>query len=347
MAITCFWGSLGAGKTYSMVDHARVEFKRRLCQVYTDMTTLRFPEQVYLDIENIAELAYVEEGLLLLDEAQIGLASGKWQSVPDEAMRAMAQFRKNGLEVLYTTQHPDRVVKVLRENTHNWVRCRAAGPFVVQVWKTALNDKKGKLKVVPLRSLGFGLYDTYEVLGAKPSRALVRSDALAIARRARSANAERKAADPFKVPIWHASTDGVQQLTVLAREVLAQLKEGGRVIWGTRDTFDYVALECRRRTWLQAFGLAAADVAETTVIEHPWAVGGCKCHRQFQGEDWVIANHVPWAVATVASVAGKDVIRVAGRKFAVDAQGLAGLAEWAGERLADRLGKFQVKGEPA
>jgi len=331
-----------------MVEWARQDFKRRACQVYTDMTTLRFPEQVYMNIEHIEEIAYIEDGLLLLDEAQIGLASGKWQAVPDEALRAMAQFRKNGLEVVYTTQHPDRVVKVLRENTHNWVRCRHVGPVIIQQWKTGLQAKlKGKVKMVRLRPSIYGLYDTLEVLGQKPSRKLVRSELLEAVRRMRSKAGPPPAADPFAVPVWHASTDGVQQLSLLASDVLDCLKLAGRPLEGNPEFWNWVKLEARRRVWLSQFGLKASDVDATCTIEHPWAICGCKCHKDYQDvDDWFNMVAVPWAVPDQAVKRSKSgaVLKVWGREFESSPQGLVRLVEWAGEALADKMGKFQVKG---
>ena len=324
-----------------MTEFARAEFARRSCQVYTDMKSLAFPEQVYLEIEKMEELAYIEDGLVLLDELQIGLASKNWQSVPDEALKAMAQFRKNALDVLYTTQHPDRVLKVMRENTHNWVRCRKAGPVIVQTWKTALNEKRGKIKIIPIRSSVYGLYDTYEVLGKRPSRALARSTYLESLRRARSeAGAKPRGADPFKVPIWHVTADGEHRLTVLARDVLGVLKDRGIVQNGNPHMWEWVAAEVRRRVWLASFGLTAADVAEACTIEHPWAYAGCYCHRS----DPDSVDLVPWSVATMPETSTGKRWAIAGRQFSAGPQGVAAAWEWASEALADRLGKFQIKG---
>lgn len=285
--IRCYTGQLGSGKTSSMIQDVRREFASSLRQVYTNSRSLHFPEQVYLDIDHPEQLADVTTGIIVYDEMQIALSSRGFQSAPKEALQALAQLRKNGLDLYCTTQHINRLDTVLRELVSEHVQCRGFfGRWVLQTYTTVGDKKPFARKLRKITNEDYALYDSWEVLGNAVQKRIGESGALARLRRDRDAKRRGKSrpvtGDWFDAPIWLAPEQGRRIMTADARESLRYLLLKGLLSHGQTDWQERVSMEVARRNWLKCFDLSAGDVPATTTYAHPWAAGCCPCHR---GED--------------------------------------------------------------
>lgn len=267
-------GLLGSGKSYSMVADGLRRFRETHAQVFSDMVGLRFPEAIYLDARAPQQLADLREGLILLDEAQILMSSRFWHKVPPQVLSALAQLRKNGLDVLYTTQNLARVDSVLRELTGEVVTCRRFGRVVVQVAKAVEGKDVLWRRACLLRSEIWRCYDTLEIVGERVGQGVGQSEALARVRAQRLAREHaraRKAPEvASRVFAWNG---GSLAVTPEARAVALWLLRGGHVRAGDPNWRLAVAREMERRRWLGFFGLKGEQVPVSTTAVHPWCAG--------------------------------------------------------------------------
>lgn len=57
----------------------------------------------------------VENGLILVDEAQIYFNAYKWQDLPEEVQYKLQQHRKDGIDIMGAVQNVRRITTVMRE----------------------------------------------------------------------------------------------------------------------------------------------------------------------------------------------------------------------------------------
>ncbi len=260
-----------------MVRDAVEQVRKRRVQVFTNMVGLRFPEAVYLG--NVAELARVGFGLVLLDEASVCVASRYWQQVPRDVLAAFAQSRKNGLDLWFTSQHINRVDTVLREISNEEVNCRRLGPAFVQVTGDPSAKMTIRRRVRRYSRSVMALYDTLERIAIDGSGGaaglLAEYPAPQYASRKRATAGPVYGAGCFERPVrvWY---DHRGRLTLEAEEAKAWLVAGGYLPeWRLREPgwVGLVARELHRRAWLHVFGLEADDCPVRVTYAEPWAAG--------------------------------------------------------------------------
>ncbi len=277
--IRAYTGRLGAGKTYSMVADARKLFMDGYPQVFTSMASLKFPGSIYFPIERIGEIATLERGIILLDEAHVSMGSRTWNSTPKEALVALSQLRKNGLHLFFTTQHLDKVDKQLRELVNEvsdvsnvlgrLTICRTLDPNVF--------DSRERKK--PLRTRWFirderiyCLYDTMEKLSTQEldeSKRCKWLEAVASQATEGSAKQPRQAFTLDPVP------PGSTVIPFTAETLRVYLQLGGRDLQERAPGVWAAILRSAviRDRWLRLFGLDPAVVPASVTYENPWAEG--------------------------------------------------------------------------
>src|SRR5664279_4593377 len=125
--IRAYTGRPGTGKTCGMVYDAMNAVKTKKVQIFTNLVGLKFPEAVWMC--DLQALNRIGQGLVLLDEASVCMASRYWHEVPKEVLSTFAQSRHYGLDIWYTTQHLNRVDTVVRDITQEEVCCQKLGAF--------------------------------------------------------------------------------------------------------------------------------------------------------------------------------------------------------------------------
>jgi hypothetical protein len=263
-----------------MVADVLEAFRRSKRQVYTCMKSLRIPGQTYFDVENLEDLCELQSGIIIMDEAQIGLSARSWSRTPERVLSALAQLRKNGLDLYVTTQHLDKVDVQLRQLVNEAVSCRMLGGRVLvnRAYDPNVRDARDRARALwwRVRSIDrrwFELYDTYEVMGS------LRASGVAVAEwlerlRASSACADRAQRSIFDAPYVYWQGDRcVVECCEEAVSIYRWLYEKGL----TDDRDDWrraVAVEARRRRWLAFCGLPWEAVPCSCTFDHPWAEGG-------------------------------------------------------------------------
>jgi hypothetical protein len=121
------FGLPGKGKTYEGVRRVLLEADSgRQCFSVTP-----------IDHPNVELITYAEitdpllpPGLLFLDEVHLVLAAGMlWRDLDPAWYEKLSQTRKDGHDLIYTSQHESKVLKQLRDNTnYGWV-CEAWGAW--------------------------------------------------------------------------------------------------------------------------------------------------------------------------------------------------------------------------
>ncbi len=272
--ILIYTGIPGAGKTTMMVEEARLRVKRQRVQVFTNMVGLKFPEAVYLG--RLDELAYVGRGLVLLDEASVCLSSRHWQSVNRQVLSAFAQSRKNGLDLMATAQHIERVDTVVREICNVEVKCRKMGPFVLRTETFPAKQEVFRRSVRVVPRFTYALFDTLERIAIDGS-----GGAVSLVRHIPSPTYAKQevgggmvdesifSAAPYRArgqSLWLSREGKEAARTVAANDgALAGMEGEG---FGT-----LLRREIERRRWLACFGLRSQDVAAHVTVFRPWAAG--------------------------------------------------------------------------
>lgn len=282
--IRAYVGLLGSGKTLSLVSEALRMFRLTIPQIYTDMASLRFPEAVYLSAEEPSALATVSQGLILLDEAQIIADARYWQKVPGDVLSAWAQLRKNGLDLLYTTQTFESVDARLRGLTAEVIRCKKFGPFVLQLSQVPGKKEILRKRIVRISPVAYHLYDTLEIVGRAVGLGAGQSSTMAELRAARSAKREarpqlRNGLEFFRshsAPVYGGEYLRHLVLHPAARRSRDFLIEQGAMSEATVLWYDLVADELCRRSWLGSFGFSEDEIEQlplTCSYSSPWLRG--------------------------------------------------------------------------
>jgi len=142
MSITMYTGRPRQGKTYLAVRHVRKEiFKGR--KVWSNILlnwegykgyiwNLKFPFRHYVEIpkdnvqyyNKLEDLYDVEKGVILMDEAHVYMRSRKWEALPEEMERKLAQHGKDRLDIIATVQATQRIDTIVRELIDYWYVCK-------------------------------------------------------------------------------------------------------------------------------------------------------------------------------------------------------------------------------
>lgn len=122
------FGRPGRGKTYEGVRRLLLEADAgRQC---FSVTPINHPNVELIRYSDLVD-PYLPPGLILLDEVHLKLPAGSPSTVKlDEDWYAkLSQTRKDGHDLLYTSQHESKVLKQLRDNTDYGWSCEAWGSW--------------------------------------------------------------------------------------------------------------------------------------------------------------------------------------------------------------------------
>jgi hypothetical protein len=120
------FGLPGKGKTYEGVRRLLLAADSgRQCY---SVTPIDHPNVMQIEYEDVVDL-YLPPGLIFLDEVHLVLTYTAWMKLDQRWFEKLSQTRKDGHDLLYTSQHESKVLKQLRDNTnYGWV-CEAWGAF--------------------------------------------------------------------------------------------------------------------------------------------------------------------------------------------------------------------------
>lgn len=125
MAITGIFGLPGQGKTYEGVRLIlRAANNGRQCY---SVTPINHPNVMQIEYDDVVD-PWLPPGLIFLDEVHLVLSYTVWTKLDPKWFEKLSQTRKDGHDLIYTSQHESKVLKQLRDNTnYGWVT-KAWGP---------------------------------------------------------------------------------------------------------------------------------------------------------------------------------------------------------------------------
>lgn len=127
--INIFVGLPAMGKTYVLTRKA-LDFVRQGRHIYTNYdlslkeNSLFYPykEQIHF-WETTDELTGINEGVIIMDEAQVYFNSRAWADADVRLQYKLQQHRKDGLDIFGTVQHEKRLDTVMRELVSHYYQC--------------------------------------------------------------------------------------------------------------------------------------------------------------------------------------------------------------------------------
>jgi len=113
------FGLPGAGKTYEAVRRLLIEAdKGRQCY---SVTPIGHPNVEQVTYDECVD-PFLPPGLIFWDEVHLILGANDYRNLKPEWYEKLSQTRKDGHDLLYTSQHESKVLKQLRDNTnYGWV----------------------------------------------------------------------------------------------------------------------------------------------------------------------------------------------------------------------------------
>lgn len=110
------FGRPGQGKTYEGVRRLLLRADAGY-QCYS-VTPIDHPNVMLIEYEDIVD-PYLPPGLIFCDEVHLVLGAGIGRKLSQAWYEKLSQTRKDGHNLIYTSQHESKVIKQLRDNT-NW-----------------------------------------------------------------------------------------------------------------------------------------------------------------------------------------------------------------------------------
>lgn len=118
-------GLPGQGKTYEAVRRLLLAADSgRQC---FSVTPINHPNVESISYDDLVD-PWLPPGLILLDEVHLKLPAGSHQKLDPDWYAKLSQTRKDGHDLIYTTQSFTKVLKQLRDNTNWGWKCQAWGP---------------------------------------------------------------------------------------------------------------------------------------------------------------------------------------------------------------------------
>lgn len=114
--ITGIFGLPGAGKTYEAVR--RVMHAADLGRQCFSVTPINHPNVELITFDEIID-PFLPPGLILCDEVHLVLSRRSSSKLDPRFYEKLSQTRKDGHDLIYTSQHESNVLPQLRQNT-NW-----------------------------------------------------------------------------------------------------------------------------------------------------------------------------------------------------------------------------------
>lgn len=159
-----FTGLPGAGKTYFLTKLG-VEAMKKNRPVFANYK-IEGAERFF----KLEEVFNVRKGVILVDEINLVCPSRFWNKFPPELAYFWSQTRKMELDIYWSSQHIDRVDKIIREIS-NWVWWLRKFPYGFYRARCYLPEQISKEKKEVFDSKIFRIdkkiascYDTYEIL---------------------------------------------------------------------------------------------------------------------------------------------------------------------------------------
>jgi len=162
--IVAFVGLPGEGKTLSMIDrlekhlvagrtiYTNVPFfyprsvydghglRNRFFNYYPDYDMYGY-RPIFLDFNNFnAALRHANNAIFALDEASIMLSNQFWQHMDMNLIQRLAQSRKQGVDIYYTTQRLKHSLSRLRDLTNEVIESKKYDYFGVQYFRNVSYD---------------------------------------------------------------------------------------------------------------------------------------------------------------------------------------------------------------
>jgi len=134
-----FCGLPGSGKTYILAKIGLKAIKNKR-KVYANF---KLTGAQYFD--DIFSIINIREGVILIDEINLSFPSRIWEKLPPQFLYFWSQTRKMGLDIYYTSQHPDRIDKVPKEIS-NWIWWVKKLPFKFHIGSKYLPENINKEK---------------------------------------------------------------------------------------------------------------------------------------------------------------------------------------------------------
>jgi len=131
MAIKVITGLPSGGKTYYMTMLAKEALDANI-PVYSNYKLGYAGEETPVGVkyyETFEDLLEVTNGLIICDEMQVHFNSRLWEKFSIRQQTLFQQHAKDGLNIIGTTQHQDRVDTVIREIVSTWIHCHRIGGF--------------------------------------------------------------------------------------------------------------------------------------------------------------------------------------------------------------------------
>lgn len=134
-----FFGLPGSGKTYflSLIGLKAIKDGRKV------FANFKLTGAEYFC--DIFEVINIRKGVILIDEINLSFPSRIWDRLPPQFLYFWSQTRKMELDIYYSSQHPDRVDKVIKEIS-NWAWWVYKLPFRFHMAKKFLPEHINKEK---------------------------------------------------------------------------------------------------------------------------------------------------------------------------------------------------------
>jgi len=183
MSITMYTGRPRQGKTYLAVRQVFKELKKGR-PVWSNILlnwqgykgyvwTMSWPFRKYIEISKnnvqywtkLEDLYHVEKGVIFMDEAHVYMRSRKWESLPEDMERKLAQHGKDRLDIIATVQATQRIDVIVRELIDYWYVCKKSIGFFHRYEFDHDQDKQKKMHLSHRfywkNKKGFLRYDSY------------------------------------------------------------------------------------------------------------------------------------------------------------------------------------------
>ncbi len=117
-----FTGLPGSGKTYYAVKRALEAGKKGIPVWANFKIDLSDSGKNFYRFKDLKEVFHVRKGLIIVDEINLVCPSRFWNKFPPELAYFWSQTRKFELDIIWTSQHIDRVDKIIKEiSNYCWV----------------------------------------------------------------------------------------------------------------------------------------------------------------------------------------------------------------------------------
>lgn len=124
MAIRGIFGLPGQGKTYEGV-RMLLKAANGGRQCYS-VTPVNHPNIMTIEYDDVVD-PWLPPGLIFLDEVHLVLSYTVWTKLDPKWFEKLSQTRKDGHDLIYTSQHESKVLKQLRDNTNFGIITKAWG----------------------------------------------------------------------------------------------------------------------------------------------------------------------------------------------------------------------------